>query len=515
MMGFHSGQKEMFSYSVNLDQRVRSDNPLRAIRERIDFSWVRPEVARFYGRNGNVSVDPEVVMKLMFLLFFENVRSERELMRILPERLDYLWFLGFGLDDGIPDHSVLSKARARWGRDVFESLFVKTIGSCVAAGLVDGSKVHMDGSLVDADASRDSVVQSSPELIAALKAAYGVEEAKLSGNLGSPHYQPVNAELCSSTDPDAPCVRQSKSGAQGGSRPRYKHHRAVDDRCGVITAVATTPGDVAEPAMAEALIDAHEKHTGMRAQTAVADQQYGTAEIHRRLQRRGVTTHLKTVTGRPADESKFAVSDFGYDADGDFCICPAGKRMNRRRLDERRQTIEYRSAKGACDGCPLRQRCTSSPHGRVVVRHVDHELVEKARAQARSREAWRDYARRRHLIEGSFGQAATRHGFKRARWRRLWRQEIQDLLIAAIQNVKILVGALGPQTGAGAGKAAEAAQRAENGLAEERKGPLWPRFRVSGRIRALQAAWSGMRAGSPQFLSLISGYEIGFGRTIV
>ena len=43
------------------------------------------------------------------------------------------------------------------------------------------------------------------------------------------------------------------------------------------------------------------------------------------------------------------------------------------------------------------------------------------------------------LIEGSFGQASQNHHFKRARWRRLWRQRIQDHLIAAVQNVKKII----------------------------------------------------------------------------
>ena len=42
-------------------------------------------------------------------------------------------------------------------------------------------------------------------------------------------------------------------------------------------------------------------------------------------------------------------------------------------------------------------------------------------------------------MEGSFADAATHHGFKRARWRRLWRQRIQDLLIATVQNLRTLI----------------------------------------------------------------------------
>lgn len=452
-MGIQEGQKEMFSYQVDLDRRVRADHPLRAIRRAIDFSFVRQEVAHCYGYNGQVSVDPEVILKLMFLLFLDNVKSERELMRMLPERLDYLWFLGFGLDDAIPDHSVLSKARARWGQPVFESLFVRTVRQCVEAGLVDGSKIHLDGSMVNAHASRDRVVQASPELIAALKAAYQVEERKLEGHQGAPHYQPVNASLCSTTDPDAPCVRNSKIGAAGDTRPRYKQHRAVDDRCGVVTATVTTPGDIAEPTQTVPLIEQHRHNTGCTVGTAVGDQQYGTIDNHRTLQQRGIRTHLKITPGRPPPPDRFPQDAFRYEATSDRFECPAGQWLYPRGYDARRQHTEYVARKGVCAACPLRAQCTTSKHSRMVHRYREHELVLQARAQAQCREAKRDYARRRHLMEGSFAQSVNCHGGKRARWRRLWRQQIQDWLIAACLNVRLLVKSLRPGPPAGAGRA--------------------------------------------------------------
>ena len=170
MMGEQKSERELFSYAVNLEKRVRSDHPLRRVAALIDFKFVREEVAHCYGSKGNISVDPEVIMKMMFLLFFDDVASERELMKVIAERLDYLWFLGYGLDDEIPDHSVLSKARTRWGEEVFESLFVRTIGQCVKAGLVDGRKLHVDSSLIEADASRESVIKGTPELDRGVKA---------------------------------------------------------------------------------------------------------------------------------------------------------------------------------------------------------------------------------------------------------------------------------------------------------------------------------------------------------
>jgi len=116
MMGQQKSEPQLFNYAVNLEKRVRANHPLRQVKAAIDFSFVREEVAPCYGSNGNESVDPLVIMKMMFLLFFDDIKSERELMEVIGERLDYLWFLDYGLDEKIPDHSVLSKARARWAR---------------------------------------------------------------------------------------------------------------------------------------------------------------------------------------------------------------------------------------------------------------------------------------------------------------------------------------------------------------------------------------------------------------
>jgi hypothetical protein len=85
-----------------------------------------------------------------------------------------------------------------------------------------------------------------------------------------------------------------------------------------------------------------------------------------------------------------------------------------------------------------------------VQRHEKQALLDVARLQANSRAAWRNRRRRQHLIERSFADAANNHHFKRARWRRLWRQQIQDYLIAAIQNVRILLVHQNPKPSAAA-----------------------------------------------------------------
>ena len=430
-MGTHQPQDELFSYRVNLEQRVRADHYLRRIQAALDLSFVRPEVERCYGVNGHVGTDPVILVKMLLLMFLDDVASERELVGIIRERLDYLWFLGYGLDDKVPDHSVLSKARARWGGEVFCQLFVRTVHQCVAAGLVDGQKLHLDSSLVRADAARDSVIKASPELAAALRAAYTKQEQKLEEGGADA----AKTRYVSSTDPDASL---SRGGGGSATQLSYKHHRTVDNANGVITAVQTTTGQAGDAAQLTPLIQQHESHTNQKVTTAVGDKHYGSAENYRYCQQRGITSHLGVVQANV--KGKYPVSDFVYEPESDRYRCPAGHYLYYHNFKKDDLLVEYKIQEpGQCAGCALRAQCTSSRSGRTVTRAIFSELVEAGRRQAQSPAARRDLARRKHLMEGSFADAANNHGFKRARWRGLWRQQIQDWLIAAIQNIRILV----------------------------------------------------------------------------
>ena len=443
-MGQQNQQKELFSYQVDLDRRVRADNPLRKIASAVDFSFARAVVEHTYGQNGNVSVDPVVILKMMFLLFLDNIASERELMQVIPERLDYLWFLGYGLNDPVPNHSVLSKARARWGTDVFEQLFLQTVAECVAAGLVDGKKIHVDGSLIAANASTDSVVKGSPELIAALRQVYREQSAKLTEGtelLPAPApLGPVNETHVSTTDPESELAR----GGNTPSRLSYKHHRAVDNAHGVITAHVTTPGSVKEDTQLMRLVQRHQNNTAVTVETIVADSQYGTVENFLNCVDQGIESHmadLKSAQDQGERRSKFFTEDrFVYHAATDTYRCPAGQEMKRWQKRPEKQAYQYMAKTGTCDACALRAQCTEAKGGRRIQRFDRQSEVEQARAQSQSRGALRDRRRRKHLMERSFADAANAHGFKRARWRGLWRQQIQNHLIAACQNLRILIG---------------------------------------------------------------------------
>lgn len=472
-------EAKLFYYDVRLEERIPPDHLLRKIHATVDFDFTYDLVQKRYGIKGNVSVPPPVILKLMLLLFLYDVPSERELMRTLPYRLDWLWFLGYDLDSVIPDHSVLSKARRRWGSEAFETLFAKGVAPCVRAGLVNGRKIHMDGSLVDANASNNSVCKGPDVLIEHLRQQLrgemtkleepesssatpepltGTERASLSESSEPPsqppsspaaeapcskakkYYRRKNRGLVSTTDPDAAIVRKGPH----GPRARYKHHRVVDDLCGVITASETTAGDVEENARLMALVDQHEKHTCGRVETVVADMQYGTVENFRACRQRGIASHMADLSlsqaQHPQKQGIFGIEQFIYDSKSDTYRCPAGQTLTRRKHKKQRLAYEYACGASTCRDCSMRAQCTQAKGAaRTIKRHYDQEAIDAAREQSHSRAAKRDRQRRKWRMEGSFGDAATHHGFKRARWRRLWRQRIQDLLIATVQNLRTLI----------------------------------------------------------------------------
>src|SRR3974390_2288741 len=181
MMGLQPSHRQaaLFTYRTDLASRVGPDHLLRRVAATLDLEFVPAAVRHCYGRSGHVSLDPRLVMKLLLLLFLYNIPSERELMEQVGVRLDFLWFLGLDLESDIPDHSVLSKARRRWGEAVFEQLFVRMAEQCVAAGLGEGRLLHIYSTMVKAQAHRDSVVSSGPELVAALRRAYQQQQTKL------------------------------------------------------------------------------------------------------------------------------------------------------------------------------------------------------------------------------------------------------------------------------------------------------------------------------------------------
>jgi transposase len=442
MMGYQQAQSSLFHMGINIDKRVRADHPLRRVRQLIDFDFSYEEVKDHYGINGNVSVPPPVILKLMLLLVFYNVRSERELMETLPERIDWLWFIDYDLDSKIPDHSVLSKARKRWGVEIFQSFFERIVVQCVEAGLVNGGKIFVDASLVDANASNNSVIDIR-SLKHQLHKNYKKLEARLEEKEGGVEtgrtHERKNERYISSTDPDASIVNR------GRPKLSYQVHRAVEGRNEIITATEATAGDVNEAHLMIALLEQHKTTTGLTVDTVVADSKYGTIENFLACHDRGLQAHISDLREAAAKRITklkiFSEDRFRYDPDRDVYHCPGGNMLKPKSMHMSRQSRDYAAPKKICAACQLREQCTQNKSGRTLKRHLRQEDLDKMREASRSAISKRDIKTRQHLMERSFARS-TRYDFDRARWRGLWRMRIQEYLTCAIQNIQILINSV-------------------------------------------------------------------------
>src|SRR3712207_6681646 len=142
---------------ISLEELVPKDHFYRRLEARLDLSFVRELVGPLYADGGRPSVDPVVFFKLQLMMFFEDLRRERQLMRVVSDRLSLNWYRGYDLAEPLPDHSSLTRIRERYGLAVFRRFFEAVTEQCLSAGLVWGRELYVDSTKVEANAALESL----------------------------------------------------------------------------------------------------------------------------------------------------------------------------------------------------------------------------------------------------------------------------------------------------------------------------------------------------------------------
>ena len=144
--------------NITLEDLVPKNHFYRHVERTLDLSFVRELVQSCYAPMGRPSIDPIVFFKLQLAMFFEGIRSERQLVEVAADRLSIRWFLGYDLHEKLPDHSSLSKIRDRYGVTIFRRFFDRMVEQCQQAGLVWGKELYFDSTQVEANADRDKML---------------------------------------------------------------------------------------------------------------------------------------------------------------------------------------------------------------------------------------------------------------------------------------------------------------------------------------------------------------------
>src|SRR5687768_16893166 len=144
--------------AVSLEDLVPEDNFYRQVERSIDLSFIHDLANDFYSNIGRPSIDPVVFFKLQLIAFFEGIRSERKLMETVNLNLAHRWFIGYDIDEPVPDHNSLSKIRERFGLEVFQLFFERIVELCIQAGLVWGEEMYFDSTKVQASANVNGMI---------------------------------------------------------------------------------------------------------------------------------------------------------------------------------------------------------------------------------------------------------------------------------------------------------------------------------------------------------------------
>jgi len=341
--------RQRIYYDFNLDSLVPETHLLKQIAKTVSFDFVRDKTKDYYSHTGKPSIDPVVLTKMLLIGYLFDIRSERKLVEEVSLNLAYRWYIGYDIDEAIPEHSIFSKARARFTKELFCQIFEEILKKADGYGLIKGKEILIDSTIVKANASLGSIidVDISPEGYWQQLEKSEEKNSKYSGS----HYdgskidktkigrnrrarKGFNIKKKSKTDPEATMFY--RPGA--GSVLSFKAHIA-SDTSGFITAIKASPSALHDTGAVPDLIEAHEK-TFDAPDFVAADKKYGSEECLAYLQEKSIKTVInpETKNNRPG---YYAKEEFKYDKDKDIYICPNGKILRRKAKNHKLNRLKY------------------------------------------------------------------------------------------------------------------------------------------------------------------------------
>lgn len=275
MRGNDEQQGRVFSY-VSAEQRIAAEHPLRQIRGLTDTALreLSPEFDRLYAGGGRPSIAPEKLLRALLLQVLYSRRSERLLMEEMDYNLLFRWFVGLEMDDEVWDVTVFTKNRERLiAGEVAQKFFTAVVGQARARGLMSDEHFTVDGTLIEAWASRRSFVE---------------KKEPPQGGTGARGRKLLRDTHESTTDPEARLYRRSQVAE---SCPSYLGHVMTENRNGLAVAACVTQSSArAEREAALAMLG--RVSDGRRRITLGADKGYQERKFLQRLRMQQVVPHV-------------------------------------------------------------------------------------------------------------------------------------------------------------------------------------------------------------------------------
>src|SRR5215204_976448 len=406
--------------AVSLDDLVPRHHFYRHLEAKLDLGFVRDWTRELYAKRGRPSIDPVIFFKLHLVMFFEGIRSERQLIAMASLNLAHRWYLGYALDEDLPDHSSLTRIRQRLGVGIFERFFEQVVDLCQEARLVRGQELFCDATKIQANADLDSLVprffyearthiaelfaDDAPTGAAEMQEVTGddlpagvsrlprepsaaeppaidnppwrlLEKRRLDPHRAAAWgYERTSAWRVSTTDPDATPMRTGARTTLG-----YHDHYVVDGgKRRIILAAFVTPADVTDNMPMRDLLWRVCFRRKLRPHHVTGDAKYGTTENVVAIEDAGIRAYVPLPDFEHRTDF-YGRDVFTYVADRDEYQCPEGQPLPRYRAKHTEEVVVYRAAAATCNACARKAQCTDGAHGRTIQRSVYAAYLEMVR----------------------------------------------------------------------------------------------------------------------------------------
>jgi len=202
----------------------------------------------FYAdQKGRPSLPPAVYFRLLLIGYFEGLDSERGIAWRVADSLALRRFLGYGLADGTPDHSTISRNRRLIDVQTHQAVFTWVLQVLAKRKLLDGKTLGIDATTLEANAALRSIVRRDTgedyqTFLEHLAEESGIETPTRQDLAKLDRKRPrkgSNEDWENPFDPDAKITKMK----DGRTHLAHKAEHAVDMKSGAIVAVTLQPAN--------------------------------------------------------------------------------------------------------------------------------------------------------------------------------------------------------------------------------------------------------------------------------
>ena len=428
-------KKKLF-VSINLASMIPKNHILVKIDKIVDFTFIRELTQTKYCKNnGRPSIDPEVFFRMQIISYLYGIKSDRQLCEQIYLNIAFRWFCKFNLEDQIPDHSSLTRIRDRLGEETFKEIFNKFIIQWKQAGIVKGEKLIADASLVEANASINSMIEK-PSGDSEARILRNYEKRYNDFHEGKKQRKYSNQTHVSQSDPDAKLVAR-----KGYYRKlSYKVHYTIDGQSRIITDCHGTPGSHHECPILPHRIKYQLNTFKFPVKEVIADKGYGRGPTYSFFKAQGIRSYIP-IHNDNMGKGRLSSQEFKYDKKQDLYICPQGKFLYPYEKKDR-NIKRYRVVGGHCKSCLLKASCLPQRHqmrSRFMYRNPYQDEINRIKMRQNTIHFKKKLIERKWKIEGLFAEAKVHHSLRRVKYRGLPKVQIQFYMTAMVQNFKRLV----------------------------------------------------------------------------